>query len=126
MALVCLTKPHHSVAGPTPNETNETHCRYKTCVFSYDECLIPTLSRYGSAHGVVHSGTKVGNQVSPHRPSFIPMRGPSGPRPNFRGAKWVFGADVGSDSPDTVELLRALGLDFVDRFRRRCYIRKSE
>ena len=80
VALVCLTKPHHSVAGPTPNETNETHCRYRKCVFSYDECLIPALSRYGSAHGVVHSGTKVGHQVSPHRPPFIPMRGPSGPR----------------------------------------------
>ena len=43
------------------NETNGTHSRYNKCVFSYDECLIPTLSRYGSAHGVVHSGTKVGH-----------------------------------------------------------------
>ena len=36
----------------------------------------------------------------------------------------LFGAAVGFDSPDTVELLGALGFDFVDRFRRRCYIRK--
>ena len=38
----------------------------------------------------------------------------------------VFGAAVGFDSPNTMELLRALDFDFVDRFRRRCYIRKSE
>ena len=46
MAQACPIKSRHFVAGPTPNETNETHCRYKKCVFSYDQCLICTLPRY--------------------------------------------------------------------------------
>ncbi len=46
MVPVCPIKPRHFVAGTAPNETNGTHYRYKTCVLSYDECPICTLSRY--------------------------------------------------------------------------------
>ena len=46
VAPLCPIRPRHFVAGPTPNETNETTCRYKKCVFSYNECLMCTLSRY--------------------------------------------------------------------------------
>ncbi len=81
MGPVCLMKTRHSVAGSVPNETNETHLRYKKYVLSYDQCLIPTLSRYDSAHAVVHSGTKTGHHVSPHRPPPMFMSRPTGPRP---------------------------------------------
>ena len=46
MGLVCPIKPRDFVSGPTPNETNETHFRYKICVFSYAQCLICTIPRY--------------------------------------------------------------------------------
>ena len=55
-----------------PNETNETHCRYGECVFSYDECPICTLSRCDS--GLV-TETKARHQVSPHTQPSIPMPG---------------------------------------------------
>ena len=62
MAPLCPIRPRHFVAGPTPNETNETTCRYKTCIFSYDKCLICTLSGYDFCPLVIPSGTKAGHQ----------------------------------------------------------------
>ena len=46
MILVCPIRSRNFVAGPAPNETNEITCRYRKCVFSYDECLMRTPSRY--------------------------------------------------------------------------------
>ena len=37
MGLMCPIKTRHFVAGPTTNETNETHCRYKNRV----SCVSP-------------------------------------------------------------------------------------
>ena len=68
MAPVCPIKPRHFVAGPTPNETDGTHCRYKQCVFSYASVPSVPLPDTISAHAVVPTETKPGHQVSPHRP----------------------------------------------------------
>ena len=38
MVPACPIKPRHFVAGPTLNETNGTHCRYKNAFAAYDEC----------------------------------------------------------------------------------------
>ena len=65
-------RPRHFVAGPTPNETNETHCKYEQCVFSYDECPICTPSRYDSGHV---TETKTVHHVPPHTQPSIPMPG---------------------------------------------------
>ena len=57
MVQACPIRLRHFVAGPTPNETNETTSRYKTCVFSYDECLMwSPFPHTISAHIVIPSG----------------------------------------------------------------------
>ena len=72
MAPVCPTKTPSFRSWTYANETNETHCRYEQCVFSYDECPICTPSRYDSGHV---TETKRVHHVSPHTQPSIPMPG---------------------------------------------------
>ena len=62
VAPLCPIRPRHFVAGPTPNETNETTCRYKNAFSATTSVSCVPFPDTISAHIVIPSGTKAGHQ----------------------------------------------------------------